>query len=112
MPLIDRFLSPVAPAGTYRATTDVVATRLSDDGNVVAELLRTQENTFRFRFSVWVAWRDAGDEVRSHDWYEVYPKTTLITDDALMAMDAATVYAERNDTQLVGEWQLKIQAIS
>jgi hypothetical protein len=79
--LIDVSMVPESVADTpYCPESDVVLWNRARDSDVVAEVFIRPEGTYGFRYSVWVAWRDAGQTVRSHSWWRVSPSENLFTD--------------------------------
>jgi hypothetical protein len=93
MSLIDAFMTPTcAPTIPYAPESDVVSWSPANDAAVVAEVFVRPEGTFGFRCSAWVAWRDAGGEVRSHSWWHVWPPDTLFTDSLSYAQASASAF--------------------
>lgn len=103
--LVNDFLRPVDTPEKYAALSDVVAWKATSEGQVIIEIFKRANGTFGYRFNAWVAWRDADDEVRSHDWLQINPQNNLITD----TIEKACLYAEkealRHDLSVSVNWQ-------
>lgn len=108
MPLtlpLDAFMAPtVDPEPPYVAETAVVCFRRVAPGHVFLEVLRRGGMTYGFRYRAWVAWRDAGNAVRSHSWVYVEANESLITDSESTARLTAQHHAQVNRLHLVSEW--------
>ena len=65
--------------------------RASEDGSLIAEIFGRSNGTYGYRFNAWVAWRDAGDCVRSHGWLEISSDVELITG----RLEEAAAYADQ-----------------
>jgi len=102
--LIDAFLTPVEPASPYTPSDGTVAYRVATHGNTVLEVYRRANQSLGFRYSVWVAWRDAGGEVRSHSWWQFEPDKGLITDDYHTACECAERHAESKGVAIQTLW--------
>lgn len=104
--LIDHFMKPaVAPSG-YEPASDVVSTLTFDDGLVVAEVYSrgSGSGTFGYRFSAWVAWRDAGGLVRSHSWWHP-PSETTVADSISDAESSALHFATSKGLVSADRWR-------
>jgi len=102
--LIGQFMKPVAAPSGYGPASDVVSTLTFDDGLVVAEVYSRGSGMFGFRFSAWVAGRDAGDAVRSHSWWHP-PSETTIADSICEAESTALRFATSKGLTSAGDWQ-------
>jgi len=104
--LVDEFLRPeVEPNIQYEPEQDVVAWRELDHGKVFLEIFKRPNGHFGFRYSAWVAWRDAGDFVRSHSWHRIDPKDYLITDMISEAIELADNNAEKLGLSFTKDWE-------
>jgi hypothetical protein len=93
---IDDFLRPEIPPNIlYSPKTDTIAWRELNDGYVYLEIFRRSNGLYGFRYNAWVAWRDAGSNVQSHNWHRIDPKDSLITDQ----FEEVTALAEQNAKQ-------------
>lgn len=77
--LFDEFLAPVVSPEQYQPARGVVRFATAVGQPIVAEVLKRESGTFGYRFAAWVAWRDAGGEVRSHSWHEVVQVTGIVS---------------------------------
>lgn len=102
--LIDQFMKPAEAPSGYAPASDVVATLTFDDGLVVAEVFPRNSGTFGFRFSAWVAWRDAGGHVRSHSWWHPACEA-FVTDSTFSAEEGALRFAKSKGLAPAGNWQ-------
>jgi hypothetical protein len=105
--LIDSFLEPTSePDAPHDVAADVVAFRVSADRRVIQELYRRPNGLLGFRYFAWVAWRDAGAQVRSHGWFKVEPERALVADNAAVAQEIASEHAISKGLQLPPRWQV------
>jgi len=94
--LIDEFLRPqIAPEREYFPESDVVEWREINCGQIFLEIFKRRNGTFGYRYVAWVAWRDAGNAVRTHSWHVINAKDTLITDSLTDARHLAEDNAKR-----------------
>jgi len=92
--LIDSFLYPEHPPDCpHVPDVNVVSVREASTIPVIAEVYKRSGGTLGFRFQVWVAWRDAGGNPRSHSWHEIAPKESFFTDSLEEAQLRAGLYA-------------------
>ena len=106
MPLVADFLKPVIPPERqYSPAASIVSWRELDDGKIVLEVFKRDSGSFGYRYQAWVAWRDAGNSVRSHGWHQIQPKTALITDNHAEAQRLATQSAAENGLSFNGGWK-------
>ncbi|MBV6415988.1 MAG: hypothetical protein CMLOHMNK_00515 [Steroidobacteraceae bacterium] len=104
--LIDAFLQPTSePETPHEVAGDVVAFRVSADRCVVQEVYRRPNKLLGFRYFAWVAWRDAGEQVRSHGWFKVEPEHALVADSTAVAQQAAAEHANSKGLQLPASWK-------
>lgn len=104
MTLTASFLKPVLAAEPYLPSQGVASYQVSTDGLAVAEVFARVDGSWGFRFAAWVAWRDAGGEVRAHSWESVHPTHALVTDRFGVAADEATRYGASRGVTLKGTW--------
>jgi len=97
-------MAPEARPETYAPASDVVAWIFSSERTTVAEVFVRPEGTFGFRYSSWVAWRDAGNAVRSHSWHEFWPPENLLTDSASEAKSRAEAVLASAGVSVEGTW--------
>jgi hypothetical protein len=103
--LFDSFLSPEQrPDYPYVPGADVVSIRESNAIPAIGEVYKRLGGTFGFRFQGWVAWRDAGGNVRSHSWHEITPKESFFTNNVEEAQLGADSYAASTGIELAGQW--------
>src|SRR5437870_826137 len=93
-----------APNVRYAPESDVVSWSPTSDATVVAEVFVRPEGTFGFRCSAWVAWRDAGNNVRSHSWWHVWPSDTLVTDSLSHAQAGASAFLNSKNIHTGERW--------
>jgi hypothetical protein len=104
--LFDSSLHPEQlPDCQYAPDADVVSVREASDIPVIAEVYKRAGGTFGFRFQAWVAWRDAGGDIRSHSWHEITPKESLFTGNVEEAQFAADSYVASTGITLAGHWR-------
>lgn len=105
--LFDSSLQPERlPDCRYALSADVVCVREASDVPVIAEVFERAPGIFGFRFQAWVAWRDAGGQVRGHSWHAIDPKETLFTDDIAEAQLGAGSYSAAAGVALGGQWHV------
>jgi hypothetical protein len=92
----------IDPIEIYKPKNDVIGHRFSNN-NIVLEIYYRQDRTIGFRYQAWVAWRDAGNNVRSHSWQEIKPQS-LIIDNILEAKKIAEAHAESIGIEFIQEW--------
>jgi hypothetical protein len=103
--LFNSFLAPVSVPVPYEPSADVVAIRAAAKHPVFAEVFARPGGTLGVRFSAWVAWRDAGGDVRSHTWFQIATRTTVFLDSQSDAETYAEGYARGADLELGGDWR-------
>jgi hypothetical protein len=103
-PLIDDFMKPVSEPEEYVPVPDVVAWEILDNGCIVLEIFKRKNGTFGYRYNTWIAWRDAGGEVRSHSWRQKDPEGNLITDNISEACNHAVNHANEHGLSSEGNW--------
>jgi len=103
-PPVGEFLRPVLDPEQYVPESDVVAWETLENGRIVLEVFKRTNGTFGFRYNAWVAWRDAGDEVRSHSWFRMNPASNLITDSFPDACNYAVSRANERGLSSEGKW--------
>ena len=103
-PLIDEFLKPETEPDDYKPEPDVITFRKLENGQVVIEVIKKNNKIFGFHYRAWVAWRDAGNEVRSHSWHTIEPKDNLLTDTASEAQKIANKSIIYYGLSPISEW--------
>jgi hypothetical protein len=96
--------SPSAPSSPYRPESDVVSFSASAQDAVVAEVFVRPEGTFGYRYSAWVAWRDAGDAIASESWHCFSLDESLITDSVSQAQAAVRSFLQRHGVEIQATW--------
>ncbi|WP_203142928.1 hypothetical protein [Marinobacter mangrovi] len=105
-PIIDEFLMPVdEPDSNVEFQSGVIAWKPSLDGATIVQVLRRDSGTFGFGYLAWVAWRDAGDCIRSHSWHCVTPSIAAILVSEAEAKSYAEQHAATNGISLESEWR-------
>jgi hypothetical protein len=105
MAIVADFLKPeTPPTQAYEPAANVVSWAELENGKVVLEIFRRGNGSFGYRYQAWVAWRDAGNAVRSHSWHKIEPRSGLITDDVTSARQIAAQGAA-DDGLSIGEWK-------
>lgn len=107
--LIDDFLRPEIPPEQYSPAPDVVAWRSLHGGYGVLEVFRRSGGTYGYHYQVWVAWRDAGDEVQNHGWHIIGPKVELVADSIPKTCGLANRDAEELCLEITGEWIMNFE---
>ena len=102
--LIDDFLKPEIPPEKYLPASNVIAWRSLGGGYGALEVFRRKSGTFGFQYRVWVAWRDAGNEVQDHGWHIISSRTELMAGTLPEARTLASMDAEELCLELTGEW--------
>src|SRR5688500_7570975 len=95
MSLVNEWMRPESPPELHVPEPRVASSRTYDDGVVIGEVTRRDDGSFGCRFQAWVAWRDAGDNIRSHSWYEIR-QTGVIADSLSTAQKLADEYARES----------------
>jgi len=96
MSLIDAFLQPeTEPDFQHVPESDAECFARAVGEYLVLEVFRRQSGSFGFRYVAWVAWRDAGNEVRSHSWHAYEPPDSGVFD-LQSAREAAERFAHSN----------------
>lgn len=96
MSLIDAFSRPeTEPDSQYVSEPDAECFVRVVGEHLFLEVFRRQSGSFGFRFIAWVAWRDAGNEVRSHSWHAYEPPDSGVFD-LHSAREAAESFAHSN----------------
>lgn len=102
--LFDSFLIPEQePTSAYTPENCIALWAAATQYSVICEVYEKNSSLFGFRFQAWVAWRDAGNNVRSHDWYAIEPEG-LLTDNVNEAIECATNYANSKGVLLSAKW--------
>jgi hypothetical protein len=106
-PLVeDDFWAPIgAPEEPYMPSAEVVVYCVMENKCAVAEVAARLDGTYCYSFSVWVAWRDAGGEVRSQSWYRLQPKEGALLDRIEDAQALAAGFATGKGEVLSGAWR-------
>ena len=103
--LVDDFSKPIIePTSSFEVTPDLVAYKITKDKLVSLQIFRRNNQTFGFRYIAWVAWRDAGDEVRSHSWHEIQQKDNPISDSLIEMQKIAEYNASKKDIEFSEAW--------
>jgi hypothetical protein len=105
--LIDSFLTPmVAPSPDYMPGEHTVAWRLASNASIALEIFVRDDHTYGFRYAAWVAWRDAGGQVRSHGWWRIAPDSGLIADTVETSCRVAEQHAMSKQVEFELPWHL------
>ena len=103
--LIDPFMAPeFAPDSPYSPSDGTVAWRTATNGHIVLEVYQRANHTYGFRYTAWVAWRDAGGEARDHSWWQTEPEG-LVTDEYDTACTVAERHAWSKGVELESPWR-------
>ncbi len=105
--LFDEFLFPENKP-TFQSTTEnsVYAWSDAQEYPIVFEVFEKDTNIYGFRYQAWIAWRDAGNVVRDHDWRMFEPQI-LFTDNPSEAIAAADMYAKVHGVELTEVWKTR-----
>lgn len=77
--LLDESMRPESePDQPYEPGKDVASIAVAADLPIIFEVFFRPDQTFGFRYSAWVAWRDAWGNVRSHDWWQAQPRASIV----------------------------------
>lgn len=101
----DSLQPEVEPTEGYTPAYDVVAWRNIENHRTIVEVYKNSSGLYKYRYQTWVGWRDAGDEVAGHGWFEICPKVTAIRDSQLETRLDADRDAEDMGLDCIGEWQ-------
>ncbi len=101
--LFDPSVAPELEPDSYVPPADTVAWRSAQNGRVVVEIYRRSNGTYGCRYTVWVAWRDAGGNVRDHAWFTKEPYG-LVVDRIDLAQALTETHARSNGVDLDPEW--------
>ncbi|MFC6633636.1 hypothetical protein [Microbulbifer taiwanensis] len=105
---ISEFLKPEISPEPYVPESDVVAYKECKDEPVIVEVYCHENGAYGFRYNSWVAWRDAGCEVRSHDWNLTYPPITTYSEKLESVIEAAELDAKENSLNTCGGWMYAV----
>ena len=81
----------------------MASARRYESGSVIAEIIRRDVGSFGCRFMAWVAWRDAGDVIRSHTWHEIH-RSGIVADSVVLAQQLADLAAKEYSLTVTGTW--------
>lgn len=102
--LFDEFLTPeILPLSNFVAEGNVAFYSESTEFPIVCEVFEKDNQLYGFRFQTWVAYRDAGDFVRGHNW-QVFETESLITDNVKEAIESANFCANSKGIKLSETW--------
>lgn len=102
--LFDEFLIPEIPPLSNCVTEGNVAfSSNSTEFPIVCEVFEKDNQFYGFRFQAWVAYRDAGDFVRGHNW-QVFETENLITHNVNEAIESAKFSANSKGIKLSEAW--------
>jgi len=102
--LFGEFMTPeIEPTEAYSLNSDVVTYKLAIPSSIVLEIFKRSGGTYGFRYQAWVAWRDAGNSVYSHSWWDFQP-THLFVDRLEEAEMIAEAHASSIGISLSQEW--------
>lgn len=104
--MLPTMAAEVDPDLPYRPRPGAVEWRATADNHVALEIIRRSDQSFGFRYVAWVAWRDAGNEVRSHSWWEVQPDESLFTDELETAREVSLRHARSRGLKFEPPWRL------
>ena len=93
----------IEPIEPYSSKSYMVTYKLAIPPSIVLEIYNKSGGNFGFRYQAWIAWRDAGDSVRSHSWWEFEP-APLLTDRLEEAEMIAEAHASSIGIGLGQEW--------
>ena len=102
--IIDDFWMPEIAPEEYSPASNIVAWRTLHEGNIVLEIFRRNNCSFGYQYQAWVAWRDAGNEVRGHGWHEIPARVELVSDCILETCKLAGQDAAELCLVVTGEW--------
>ena len=106
-PLIDEFLLPVLePTEPFRAEAHIAAWCSATQDHLVFFVSMRPDGTFGAGVSAWVAWRDAGSNVRDHSWYVLPGSPSVVASSVEEVTSVLDLFAERHGYE-VGPWQTK-----
>ena len=101
MSIVSTSMAPTeAPTSAYASGPEVLAVAYVVGQPVVLEIFRRPSGTIGFRYSAWVAWRDADDIVRGHSWWQHEPAEAIVTDLILDAQRSAETFATSNGVEI------------
>ena len=103
---LDDFVKPEDAPEEYIHDAEVVAWRELDNGKVILEVFWRTKEALGYRYQAWVAWRDAGNEIRDHSWFLINPRDTLINDSLPVTIALAEDDARTTGLQFTSEWHL------
>lgn len=99
--LIDEFLSPeVPPDADFEPAEDAVAWCACQAPALILEVFRRSQDTYGARCRAWVAWRDAGGQVRGHGWHELSVAPGIVVESPAEAQDALHAFAAAHGLRL------------
>lgn len=102
--LIDEFLAPeTGPDSPYQPGADVVSLAAASGVPVIFEIFVRPGNTYGFRYSAWVGWRDAGGSVRNHSWWQAEPQVSILGS-VHEAEAAAQAFASTQGVKGISSW--------
>jgi hypothetical protein len=103
--LFDPSMSPQQrPDEPYTPTAHTIAWKPAPDGLIVLEIYRRPGGAYGFRYLAWVAWRDAGGDVRRHTWWQTEPDG-LLTDEYETACTVSEAHARECGVGLERVWR-------
>jgi hypothetical protein len=106
-PLVDELMLPTSePTEPFRPDVDVVSWCDAKQNHLVFFVSKRTNGTFGAGVSAWVAWRDAGANVRDHGWYGLPSSPSVIASSVEEVASLLEVFAEQHGYQ-VGQWNTK-----
>jgi hypothetical protein len=105
--IIDEIWKPqIEPNGLPNIENDVKYYRISINKSVIQEIFTKDHNYFGFRYWIWVAWRDAGNIIQDHSWFQKEPIIILV-DKIEDAKTIAENHAKNEEILFSSEWIAK-----
>jgi len=102
--LFDEFLTPeIPPLSNCVTEMNVAFSSNSTEFPIVCEVFEKNNHFYGVRYQAWVAYRDASDFVRGHDW-QVFEPENLITDNVNTAIESAKFSAISKGIKLSEAW--------
>lgn len=103
--LVDEFLAPESsPDQPYEPSKDVVSISIAANFPIVFEVFLRSNQNYGFRYSAWVAWRDAGGNVRSQSWWQAEPQVSIVGS-VPEAQKSASEFAAAHGIKVGGLWE-------
>jgi len=101
-------MAPVVAPEVHRPNADVVSLCPMAEAPVLMEIFERRGGSLGVRYVAWIAWTDAGGEIRSHSGLSSAPRDTLITDSLVEAQRHALAFANAHGLTPVGGWTSRL----